>query len=133
MAKKAPPQNRQFSVGDDACEVWVYDETDILTNLLCAIKAYKRKHGEIWPSKVVMHSENRLSFGLGPYTEILRLDKVLINALHFDLSDPTSDPTEGVREATVLPVKKRVTPHIEGYRRQRSDLMGKFTIREDNE
>ncbi len=87
----------------DMYVVWLYNEEDMLTNLLRAIVMYKKKLGAYWPRLAVVQHNNRLSMGLGDDTKVKRDDWILIDGLYLSAYQPLPDAAgDDEREPTVL-------------------------------
>lgn len=104
--------------------VVIYEEVDMLDNLLRALATYKRHAGSYWPAKVVVRGDNRMSMGFGEDTEVRRQGSgMLVNALHMSLYNPY--PERAVRRMPTrfqserkLPVDKAGNP-IQVFRSRR--------------
>ena len=110
--------------------VVIYEEVDMLGNLLRALATYKRHAGSHWPAKVVVRGDNRISMGFGEDTEVRRQSSgMLVNALHMSLYKPY--PERAVRRMPTrfqgerkLPVDKAGNP-IQVFRSRRHVKKGK--------
>ena len=96
--------------------VYLYRETNMLTNLLQAFADYRAVHGEYWPAKIIIHRRNRLSVVVEG-TSIQRgadADRwIIVNALYLSIDSKQHDPAN-TRRATVLQVKRR-EPVVDEY------------------
>lgn len=98
--------------------VWLYREIGTLSNVLYAIAHYKSVMGAVWPSVVVVHVDNRMTFGFGADTEVVRRkDGVLMGALYLGTYAPKMDRSDGERMPTELTCKRR--PIGRAYRNRR--------------
>ena len=77
--------------------VYIYNEEHILTNCLRALADFRSYHGEVWPAKIVINRNNRLSLSFGADIEILKpaareTNWPILNALYLCSDAPLRDP-----------------------------------------
>lgn len=83
---------------DKQWHVWLYEEVDILTNILRNFAMFRRHYGPYWPRKVVVHTENRITINFGEDIPIECEDWTLRNALYNWLYDPWYDPHKNTQQ-----------------------------------
>lgn len=91
--------------------VYFYAEVDILTNCLRALADYRSYYGDVWPSRIAINRNNRLSLSFGEDIEIVKpagreANWPILSALYLRIDEPLRDPAVG-RKATVPPVAVR--------------------------
>jgi hypothetical protein len=82
--------------------VMLFDEIDMLSNVLLSIAYFKRRVGEFWPREAVVQKYNRLSISLGATTRLRRESWTLIDAIYMSKHLPIPDKHCGKRYATVF-------------------------------
>lgn len=97
----------------------IFDEMDILSNMLAALAAYRFRFKGCWPRKISIHPNNRLSIGMGEDMEVERVKWSIVDAVYLHAYMPIKDITTK-RTRTPIP-KKRHPVTISGvYKRRRS-------------
>lgn len=85
-------------------QVFLYEETHMLTNCLLAIAEYRKQMGEYWPSYIILSRNNRLVFGFGQGIKIRRAGPsdswIINNAIYMSKDNPLRDPAVQRRATT---------------------------------
>jgi hypothetical protein len=88
--------------------VWLFREIGTLSNVLYAVAQYKKVMGTVWPSTLVRHVDNRMTFGMGEDTDVVRRkDGVLVGALYLSTFAPKMDTSNGERTPTILEAPRK--------------------------
>jgi hypothetical protein len=97
----------------DLYRAFIFEEVDILSNVLLALSHYRDKCGERWPKIISVHHDNRLSFGFGSDTKLVRDKWGLRDCLYMSLHKPWAD-TGITRKRTPKPKQRTPVEDITG-------------------
>lgn len=98
---------------------YLYEEQDILSNVLEALAKFRRATDyNIWPRQVVVRRNNRIPFDCLKTIEVIRNDKNLMDAMYMSLFSPLIIPDIPKRRARRKP-KNLVRISCPGLRTRR--------------
>lgn len=90
---------------EDLYFLCVYEEVDMLSNVLMCLARYRTRFEGKWPRQISIHTENRLSFDFGEDIEVVRVKWSLRDAIYLHLYQPIREEAE-YREPTMIPAKR---------------------------